>query len=59
MAYYAVPLHLQGAFADLGHKPGDFPVSEQVSAQCLSLPMYPYISIEDQEKVATGIKKST
>jgi len=59
VAYYAVPVHLQGAFADLDHKPGDFPVSEQVASQGLSLPMYPYLSIEDQEKIAETINKSS
>ena len=58
VAYYAVPVHLQGAFEDLGHRPGDFPVAEQVASQGLSLPMYPYISREDQEKIAEGIIKS-
>jgi len=58
VAYYAVPLHLQGAFSDLGHKPEDFPVSEQIASQCLSLPMYPYISREDQELIAAAIGKS-
>ena len=57
VAYYAVPLHLQGAFANLGHKAGDFPVSEHVAAHCLSLPMYPYISREDQECVASTLKR--
>ncbi|MBL6967817.1 MAG: DegT/DnrJ/EryC1/StrS family aminotransferase [Desulfobacteraceae bacterium] len=52
VAYYAVPLHLQGAFADLGHKPGDYPVAEHVAARGLSLPMYPYISREDQGRIA-------
>ncbi len=55
VAYYTVPLHLQGAFADLGHKPGDFPVSEKVAAQCLSLPMSPYLSPTDQESIAKAI----
>ena len=55
VAYYAVPLHLQGAFADLGHKAGDFPVAEQVAAQCLSLPMYPYLIGEDQKHIAVAI----
>jgi UDP-2-acetamido-2-deoxy-ribo-hexuluronate aminotransferase len=59
VVYYAVPLHLQGAFSDLGHKPGDFPVSEQVAAQCLSLPMYPYISREDQKRIAKAITKGS
>jgi len=56
VAYYAVPLHLQGAFAGLCHKAGDFPVSEQVAAQCLSLPMYPYLSAEDQKRIASTLK---
>ena len=55
VAYYAVPLHLQGAFKDLGYKPGDFPVAEQVAAQCLSLPMHPYLKAEDQERIAQVI----
>ena len=58
-AYYAVPLHLQGAFADLGHKPGDYPVAERVAAQCLSLPMSPYITFEDQQKVALVLRGVT
>jgi UDP-2-acetamido-2-deoxy-ribo-hexuluronate aminotransferase len=55
VAYYAVPLHFQGAFADLGHKRGDFPVAEQVAEQCLSLPMHPYLIGEDQKKIAAVI----
>jgi len=55
VAYYTAPLHLQGAFADLGHKPGDFPVAEKVAAQCLSLPMSPYLKQADQEKVVKAI----
>ena len=55
VAYYTTPLHLQGAFAGLDHKPGDFPVAEQVAAQCLSLPMSAYLTQEDQEKVAKSI----
>lgn len=41
VSYYAVPLHLQPVFADLGYKAGDFPVTEEVSEKCLSLPMGP------------------
>ncbi|NDY73319.1 aminotransferase DegT [Desulfobacter hydrogenophilus] len=52
VAYYTAPLHLQGAFADLGHQPGDFPISEYVAAHCLSLPMSPYLTQTDQETVA-------
>ena len=56
VAYYAVPLHLQGAFGDLVHKPGDFPVAERVASQCLSLPMYPYLTAEDQKHIASILK---
>jgi UDP-2-acetamido-2-deoxy-ribo-hexuluronate aminotransferase len=55
VSYYTVPLHLQGAFADLGHQPGDFPVAEKVASQGLSLPMYPYLTAEDQKKIAQVI----
>ena len=51
VAYYTSPLHLQGAFANMGHKTGDFPVAEQVAAKCLSIPMSPYLSMEDQKRV--------
>ncbi len=54
-AYYTNPLHLQGAFAALGHKPGDFPTAEKVAAQCLSLPMSPYLSQKEQEKVTQAL----
>ena len=56
VAYYTAPLHLQGAFAGLGHKPGDFPVTERISARCLSLPMSPYLTPEDQQQVADAIR---
>ena len=55
VAYYVVPLHLQGAFSGLGHKSGDFPAAERVAAKCLSLPMHPYLSAKDQEVIAQVI----
>ena len=51
VSYYSVPLHLQPVFKNLGHKEGDFPISEKVANKCLSLPMSPYLSREDQTKV--------
>jgi len=56
VTYYTDPLHLQGAFADLDHKAGAFPVAEQVAAQCLSLPMSAYLSPAEQQRVAEAIK---
>ena len=58
VAYYAVPLHLQGAFSDLGHRPGDFPIAEKVAKQCLSLPMHPYITKKEQQFVTSTIQKA-
>lgn len=53
--YYAVPLHLQPVFASLGHREGDFPVAERIATTGLSLPMSPYVTPEDQDRVAAAI----
>jgi UDP-2-acetamido-2-deoxy-ribo-hexuluronate aminotransferase len=57
--YYAVPLHLQPVFSDLGHQSGDFPVTEKVAAQCLSLPMNPYLSDDEADQVCSAICAAT
>jgi len=56
MVYYPKPMHLQGAFADLGHKKGDFPVAESLCERVLSLPMHPYLNEEDIRFVANAVK---
>jgi len=53
--YYPLPLHLQRAFAHLGYKPGDFPVSESVARRIFSLPMHPYLGPADQERIVQTI----
>jgi UDP-2-acetamido-2-deoxy-ribo-hexuluronate aminotransferase len=57
VSYYATPLHLQPVFANLGHVRGDFPVTERVADQCLSLPMNPYLSEEDIDTVCGAFSK--
>tara|TARA_R110002096_G_scaffold25004_1_gene78609 strand:+ start:2345 stop:3439 length:1095 start_codon:yes stop_codon:yes gene_type:complete len=54
--YYAVPLHLQPVFALLGYQAGDFPVTEKIADTCLSLPMSPYVKLEDQDKIGQVIR---
>ena len=53
--HYPVPLHLQPAYAHLGHRPGDFPVAEHLAAEILSLPMFPEITDEQQDHVASAL----
>jgi dTDP-4-amino-4,6-dideoxygalactose transaminase len=53
--HYPIPVHLQPAHADLGYGAGDFPVSEQVAAQVLSLPMFPEMTSEQVQQVAAAV----
>jgi dTDP-4-amino-4,6-dideoxygalactose transaminase len=53
--YYPLCLHLQVAFAHLGHSTGDFPQAEQASGEALSLPVYPELSDEQQDRVIRSI----
>jgi dTDP-4-amino-4,6-dideoxygalactose transaminase len=53
--HYPVPLHLQKAYAYLGYKRGDFPVSEHVAANHVSLPMYAELPIEHVDLVAKTV----
>ena len=55
--HYPIPVHLQPCWAELGHKPGDFPESEKAAKEVLSLPMFPELSDTEIEMVAAAIKQ--
>jgi len=54
--HYPVPVHLQNAYANLGYKRGDFPVSEACGDTFLSLPMYPELTSMQIETVVKELK---
>jgi len=56
--HYPIPVHLQPAYAHLGHCPGDFPVAERVAGECLSLPMYAELRAGQQAYIAHTLKQT-
>lgn len=55
--YYPKCLHEQPVFAPYGYKWGDFPASETMSRQVLSLPMHPFLVDSDQDRIVATIQK--
>jgi len=55
MIYYPLPLHLQPAFQYLGYTEGSLPEAEYAAKEVLSLPIYPELTQEDQNKVVQEI----
>jgi dTDP-4-amino-4,6-dideoxygalactose transaminase len=55
--HYPLPVHLQPAYAGLGYGPGRFPVSEALSAQTLSLPIYPELPAAAVEQIARAVNE--
>lgn len=49
--HYPVPLHIQDAYKDLGYREGDLPVTERVAKEIVSLPMFPQLTAEQQDRV--------
>ena len=58
LIHYPIPLHLQAAYAELGHVQGDFSVAEKVASDIMSLPMFPHMTGEQVEAVAAALKES-
>ena len=56
--HYPVPLHLAKPYEGLGFRPGDFPAAEQAAAHVLSLPMFPGLLPEQQQRVAAAVMES-
>jgi dTDP-4-amino-4,6-dideoxygalactose transaminase len=54
--HYPLPLHLQKAYAHLGHNAGDFPIAEKSARECLSLPIYPELTDAQLQRVADVVK---
>jgi dTDP-4-amino-4,6-dideoxygalactose transaminase len=52
--HYPVPGHLQPAFRELGYSVGDFPVTERLTSEIVSLPMHPFLEQADVQYVAAA-----
>lgn len=56
MVYYPLPLHLQPVYRDLGYRSNPLPVAELAAREVLSLPLFPGITREEQERVVYSLK---
>jgi dTDP-4-amino-4,6-dideoxygalactose transaminase len=55
--HYPVPVHLQEAYASLGHGEGSFPIAERCAREFLSLPMFPELTTEQVDYVTETLKQ--
>jgi len=57
--HYPIPLHMQKAYSWLHYSPADFPVARRISAEIVSLPMFPHLTAEQQVRVTEAISSLT
>lgn len=57
--YYPIPMHRQSGYARYPQGPGGCPISESLARQVLSLPMHPYLSEADQDRVVAAVRAAT
>lgn len=57
--HYPIPLHLQPAYNHLGYQHGDFPVTEKVANECLSLPMFPELENAEIDRICDVLASAT
>ena len=57
--HYPVPVHLQKAYADLGYRPGDLPVTEALADKFLSLPIYAELRPEQVVEVVRALEQAS
>jgi dTDP-4-amino-4,6-dideoxygalactose transaminase len=58
MVYYPVPMHMQKAYMDTRYKEGDFPVTETLSHNVISLPMHTELTQEQLDYISAGVLDS-
>jgi dTDP-4-amino-4,6-dideoxygalactose transaminase len=56
--YYPTPIHLQPIYSSLGYKSGDLPECERAAQEALSLPIYPELTNEQIEQVASVLAQA-
>ncbi len=56
--HYPIPLHLQPAYSHLGMQAGSLPATEKLASRCISLPIFPEMTEEQQQSVVTAVKEA-
>jgi dTDP-4-amino-4,6-dideoxygalactose transaminase len=55
--HYPIPVHLQKAYRHLGYRTGDFPVSERIARECLTLPLFAEMTMAQQDQVIDALSE--